>query len=126
MIARALRLRRDDHLVPILVHPRNEMRRQPLVICKRQWGGAHRAQFRLPAVEVCVDGLNNITVVYVTVHRDAGSSRIAQIAPDEHILVHSLGRSRCVTLGDNGIVEGEVVVKCVTGEARTGHTRRLG
>ena len=126
MIARALGLRRDDHLVPILVHSRNKMRRQPLVIFKRQWGGAHRAQFRLPAVEVCVDGLNYITVVHVAVHSDAGSTRIAQIAPDEHILVHSLGRTRCVSLGDNGIVEGEVVVKCHTGEARTGHTRRLG
>ena len=126
MIARSLWLRHDDHLVPIAVYTRDEMRGQPLVIREIHRGGTHRAQFRLPAIEVCVDRLDDVTMVHVTIHRDGGSARIAEIAPNEHVLVHGLGRARGVFLGDDGIVVGGVVVKCRASEARTGSARRLG
>jgi hypothetical protein len=65
-------------------------------------------------------------MVHVTIHRDGRSAWIAEIAPNEHILVHILGRARGVFLGDDGIAVGGVVVKCRASEARTGSARRLG
>ncbi len=126
MIARSLWPRHDYHLITITVNTCDEMSGQPLVIREVHRGGTHRAQFRRPAIEVCVDRLDDVAMVHVTTHRDGGSSRIAEIAPDKHVLVNVLGRARGVSLGDDRIVVGGVVVKCRASEARTGGARRLG
>ena len=101
------------------------MRGQPFVVREVDWRSCHCAQLNLPPIKVRIDRSEDVAVIQVPIDNNGGRwVRIAQSAPDVHVLANNLGCSPGVFLGDNRIAGGGVTVECHTHEAWTGPAHR--
>ena len=101
------------------------MRGQPFVVREVDWRSCHCAQLSLPPIKVRIDRPEDVAVIQVPIDNNGGRwVRIAQSAPDVHVLANNLGCSPGVFLGDNRIAGGGVTVECRTHKAWTGPAHR--